>query len=217
MKKKRFIYFLPFLLGPVLISGQDVKPDLSEISNAAIWKTSNREVSKTGTGEQTTVMFDARQGDGIAVFQDLEFENGTIEFDVKGKNVFQQSFVGVAFHVQDEKTFNAVYFRPFNFKNEDPVRKNHAVQYISHPQFTWQKLRADFPEKYENPVSPVPDPDQFFHAKIVVQASEVKVFVNGADIPCLEVELLSQFKKGKIGIWVGYGSDGTFKNLIIRK
>jgi hypothetical protein len=206
-----------FFLFTNISAGQIFKPDLSEIKNTKIWKISNRDIKVSGTAEQTIVSFDARQGDGIAVYQNLDFENGTIELDIKGKNVFQQSFVGVAFHVQDEKTFNAVYFRPFNFRSDDPVRKNHAVQYICHPLYTWQKLRSDFPEKYENPVSPVPDPDQFFHAKIVIQAPDVKVYVNRSETPCLEVQLLSQYTSGKIGIWVGYGADGDFKNLIIKK
>ena len=195
--------------------GQAARPDLSKINVATDWIISNRKVNAAGSGEQASIVFDARQGDGIAIYQHLEFKDGTIDVDIKGKDVFQQSFVGVAFHVQDEKSFNAVYFRPFNFRNEDPVRKNHAVQYICHPVFTWQKLRAEFPEKYENPVNPVPDPEQFFHAKIVVQAPDVKVYVNQSPNPCLEVKLLGNYTKGKIGLWTGNGSDGTFKNLVI--
>jgi hypothetical protein len=67
------------------------------------------------------------------ILSGIDFSNGVIEFDVKGKNVVQQSFVGVAFHHQDEKTFDAVYFRPFNFSNPDTARRRRAVQYISMP------------------------------------------------------------------------------------
>jgi hypothetical protein len=28
--------------------------------------------------------------------------------------------------------------------------------------------------------------------------------------------MLSTFKKGKVGFWVGNGSDGTFKNLVVK-
>jgi hypothetical protein len=196
------------------IFAQTFAPDLSQINDGKTWEINNRTVEIHPEANQKTVVFDDREGDGLAVFQDLEFENGTIEFDVKGKDVLQQSFVGVAFHIQNDSTYNAVYFRPFNFKK--PERSSHSVQYISHPKFTWQKLRSEFPEQYEKVVNPVPNPDEFFHARIEVKWPTVKVFVENADIPSLEVKMLSTFKKGKIGLWVGYGSDGTFKNLLVK-
>jgi hypothetical protein len=125
----------------------------------------------------------------------------------------QKSFVGIAFHIQDENTFNAIYFRPFNFKK--PERASHLVQYICHPEFTWQKLRNDFPQQFENYVTPIPNPDDFFHAIIVIKWPTVKVFVEDATLPSLEITMKSTFKKGKIGFWVGNGSDGTFKNLLV--
>jgi len=198
----------------VHLFAQTITPELSKINDGKTWKIYNRSVATGAFNDQNTVHFDARQGDGIAIFQNLQFENGTIEFDVKGKDVLQQSFVGVAFHIQNDSTFNAVYFRPFNF--EKPERTSHSVQYISHPKFTWQKLRSEFPEQFEKTVVPVPNPDEFFHARIEVEWPFVKVFVENSDIPSLEVKMLSTFKKGKVGLWVGNGSDGSFKNLIVK-
>ena len=198
----------------VQIFAQTIAPDLSKINDDKTWKIHNRIVEIRSEANQKTVVFDAREGEGLAIYQDLAFENGTIEFDVKGKDVLQQSFVGVAFHIQNDSTYNAVYFRPFNFKK--PERSSHSVQYINHPKFTWQKLRSEFPEQYEKVVNPVPNPDEFFHARVEVQWPVVKVFVENADIPSLEVKMLSAFKKGKIGLWVGNGSDGTFKNLVVK-
>ena len=70
---------------------------------------------------------------------------------MKGKNLQGQSFVGVAFHLIDGKTFDAIYFRPFNFFN--PERNTHSVQYISMPDHPWQQLRQDFPGKYESKIA----------------------------------------------------------------
>jgi len=196
------------------IFAQTIAPDLSKINDGKTWEIYNRIVEIRSETNQKTVVFDAREGEGLAIYQNLEFENGTIEFDVKGKDVLQQSFVGVAFHIQNDSTYNAIYFRPFNFKK--PERTSHSVQYINHPKFTWQKLRSEFPEQYEKVVNPVPNPDEFFHARVEVQWPVVKVFVENADIPSLEVKMLSAFKKGKVGLWVGYGSDGTFKNLVVK-
>ncbi len=86
------------------------------------------------------------------ILKNPDFSNGAIKFDVKGKNVVQQSFVGFAFHRQDEKTYDAIYFRPFNFTSTDTARRLRSVQYISMPGYSWEKLRETFPGKYENKV-----------------------------------------------------------------
>ena len=212
-------FFLTFfgLIFSLLSFAQTTTSDLiNSAENKLTWKYFNREPGfiMKEPGKIYSLTLNAKQGDGLAIYQDLEFENGIIEFDVKGKDVLQQSFVGVAFHIQNDSTYNAVYFRPFNFKK--PERTSHSVQYISHPKFTWQKLRSEFPEQFEKTVTPVPNPDEFFHARIEVKWPTVRVFVENSDIPSLEVKMLSTFKKGKVGIWVGNGSDGSFKNLIVK-
>lgn len=213
---KILLTILSVLLSGVL-SGQSEKIDLSKINDDSVWKIHNRKIhtSKNEAGKITSIGFNAKEYDGLAIYQNLEFENGIIELDIKGKNVMQRSFVGIAFHIQDEESFNAIYFRPFNFTI--PERAGHSVQYISHPEFTWRKLRSDFPEQFENPVRPVPDPDDWFHAKVVVNWPKVKVFIENNSKPSLEVSMKSTFKKGKVGFWAGNGSDGWYKNLRIQK
>jgi hypothetical protein len=83
------------------------------------------------------------------------------------------------------------------------------------PDHPWEKLRNDTRGKYENRVSPVPDPDGWFHVKITIDGNSVKAYVDNSQKPCLEVERLGSHDEGKIGIWVGNGSDGTFANLQI--
>jgi hypothetical protein len=78
-------------------------------------------------------------------------------------------------------------------------------------------LRSEFPEQFEKTVTPVPNPNEFFHARIDVKWPTVKVYVENSEIPSLEVKMLSSFKKGKVGLWVGNGSDGSFKNLKIKQ
>jgi len=195
------------------VSAQKTVPDLSKITDKTIWKPHNRSAFSMTENRETVLSLDVRKEEGLAIYQDLEFENGTIELDIKGKDVLQRSFVGVAFHIQDNETFNAIYFRPFNFKK--PERNSHSVQYICHPEFTWRKLRTEFPGQFENTVNPVPNPEDFFHAKIEVNWPNVKVFVDNGKEPSLDVQMKSKFKKGKIGFWVGNGSDGSFKNLVV--
>jgi len=194
---------------------QKSRPDLSKITDQTIWKMYNRSAAAVTENRITTLSLDERKDYGMAIYQGMEFENGIIELDIKGKDVLQRSFVGVAFHIQDNKTFNAIYFRPFNFRK--PERSGHSVQYICHPKYTWQKLRTDYPEQYENKLKPVPDPEDFFHAKITVEWPTVKVFMENSKEPSMEIIMKSEFKKGKIGLWAGNGSDASYKNLVIKK
>ncbi len=192
-----------------------LEPDLAVLSEGKGLKLFNRSLSGFNDGGKKGVRLSESPGDGVAYLEGIEFADGTIEIDIKGKDVQQQSFVGVAFHGVDEKTYDAIYFRPFNFKAEDPARRVRAVQYISHPTHTWQKLRSENPGKYEQPVNPVPDPNGWFHARIVVASPKVSVFVNDAKEPSLVVNQLSDRKKGLVGLWVGNTSGGDFTGLKI--
>lgn len=153
------------------------------------------------------------EGEGHAWLNHIKFTNGTIEVDIKGKDKLQNSFVGIAFHGINDSTFEAVYFRPFNFRSADPVRKLHAVQYIASPKFGWEKLRSEFPGKFEQPITPAPDPNSWFHARIVVDHENIKVYVNGNTTPSLVVEPLGHTNGALVGLWTD--SDGDWKNLKI--
>ncbi len=198
-------------------SGQQrtLQPDLPKLADGKGLEVFNRTVSSFSDGARTGLRLSESAGDGVAYLQGIEFGNGTIEFDVKGKDVQAQSFVGVAFHGVDGTTFDAIYFRPFNFRTADPVRHQHAVQYISHPTYTWQKLRAEHPGEYEQPVSPAPDPNAWFHVRVVVASPKVSVFVADAQQPSLVVSQLSDRHTGRVGLWVGNNSGGDFANLKI--
>jgi hypothetical protein len=212
MKPNRLILSIALLLS-VLFSAEAqqakvIVPDLSAVQDNQKWSPFNREISYNGN-----VHMDAKPGDGLLILNGVEFQNGTIELDIKGKNAPGRSFVGLAFHGVNDSTFDAVYFRPFNFKN--PERNSHSVQYISAPKYGWYKLRNEHPGKYENKVAPVPDPDEWFHATIHVTYPEVKVYVNHSSEPSLVVNQISTRKKGWIALWVGNNSEGWFKNLKI--
>jgi hypothetical protein len=218
MKQQTFVIGLLLLAISVVawaVQKKTQKPDLSKLVAGKGWTIHNRTVTAINEPGKNGVRFSEQEGDGVAWVDGVNFSEGTIECDIRGKNVLQRSFVGIAFHGVDEKTFDAIYFRPFNFKNEDAVRRTHAVQYISHPEHTWSKLRQTFPLKYEQPVKPVPEPDGWFHARIVVANGKVSVFVNDATEPSLVVDKLNDRTEGKIGFWVGTTSGGDFANLKI--
>lgn len=177
--------------------------------NPENWTVYNREVAV----KNNIIHLNSKPEDGLLWLNNKDFKNGTIELDIKGKDVRGESFVGVAFHGLDNTSFDGVYFRPFNFKN--PERNSHSIQYIDMPNNEWSTLRNKFPGKYENTVTPVPDPNEWFHAKIVIHYPEVKVYVNNSKEPSLVVNQISKRKDGKIGLWVGNGSEGWFKNFTL--
>ncbi|MCK4750684.1 MAG: hypothetical protein KAT15_26680 [Bacteroidales bacterium] len=177
-------------------------------------KAVNRTVSLY-TSHPDAVEMNAVEGDGLGILKEIEFESGTLEVELLGENVPGRSFIGIAFNIQDEETFEAVYFRPFNFVAEEQIRKEHMVQYIFHPDYTWRKLREDKTGEFEDQISTPPDPDDWFRAKIQISEDQVIVFVNDIAEPVLKVKRLSETKTKKIGLWTGFNSSGRFKNLII--
>jgi len=194
------------------IGQKSVKPDITNIKNLTVV---NRAVAVSKEAGKVIVHLNSTAGDGIAWINNTNFEKGVIEFDVKGKNILQQSFVGIAFHGADDRTFDAVYFRPFNFQSPDQVRKSHSVQYVSMPQYDWSLLRENYPGKYENVLVSTIDPVSWFHAKVVVEADKITVYVNNDAKPSLVVSPLAKRATGKIGFWVGNNSDGDFADLSI--
>jgi len=91
------------------------------------------------------------------------------------------------------------------------------VQYVSHPQHTWSRLREEHTDEYENPLPHPPDPDEFFKARIVVSKPEIRVYVGDDTEPCLVVSELTDRTGGRVGLWMGNGSDGSFAELVIRR
>lgn len=163
------------------------------------------------------VELNAMTGDGLGILKEVPFEKGVIEIDLLGENNPGKSFIGIAFNIQDEKTYEAVYFRPFNFMATEPLRKSHMVQYIAHPDFPWSKLRNERTGVFENEIVLPPNPNDWFKAFIKISTEKVEVYVNDIEKPVLSVNRLSTPKSNKIGLWVGTGSSGRYRNLMITK
>jgi hypothetical protein len=176
----------------------------------------NRIAKPEQQGTRAAIVLNEDVEEGLAVIPGIDFSTGTIEIDLKGQNVLQHSFIGVAFHLTDSNHFDAVYFRPFQFLSNDPVLKGRSIQYISLPGYTWRKLREASPGKYENTIKPIPDPDDWFHATIVVKENEVLVFVNHELSASLTVPILNKHKKGAIALYTADRSGGTFANLSVK-
>jgi hypothetical protein len=205
--------FLLTLIATAIIDALGQSYNLSTLHSKKQLEAYHRTVTIPENDSKNSVLIDEQKGEGVIWLKGISFEQGAIEIDLKGKDEFQKSFLGIAFQGKDSVTYEAVYFRPFNFNSENPERKSHSVQYISHPQNTWRVLRQNSPGVYENFLTPVKDPNAWFHARVEMNADTVHVYVNNEKAPTLVVKRIKNTPGKKLGFWVGDGSGGEFANL----
>ena len=151
-----------------------------------------------------------------------DFESGTIEAEVSGEpggGAVQgaRGFVGIAFRVGDDTAnYDAFYPRPTNGRAEDQVRRNHSAQYISHPDWPWQRLRKEEPEKYESYVDLAPG--EWTRVRIEVDGVKARLYVHGNAQPTLVVNELKQGAwTGQVGLWIGPGTIAHFRKVKVIK
>jgi hypothetical protein len=211
------IVILGYLLAvqSVALGKEIVRFDLRDLFQKDGLTVFNRHVEPVSDPLKNGLVLSEEYGEGLVWINGVSFSTGAIEVDLKGQNVFQRSFLGIAFRGVDDSTFDAIYFRPFHFLSLDSVRRTRCVQYISLPRYTWQRLREEHNGIYEHVVDPAPDPDNWFHLRIVVRKDEALVYVNHAESPSLHVQLLSDRKQGMIGLYTADRSGGSFGNLSI--
>jgi len=159
-------------------------------------------------------------GDAMAILPGSDFKDGTIEVDVAGAprpGAFEgaRGFIGVAFRVQPHTAaYECFYLRPTNGQAEDQLRRNHATQYVSEPDFPWERLRKEQPGVYESYVDL--EAGAWTHLKIVVRGTDARLYVQGADQPCLIVhDLKLGAGRGRIALWIGLDTEGYFSNLTV--
>lgn len=186
-----------------------------ELSSDSL-QSENRQIEFLEEAGKAFVRLSETPGSGVSWLSGSSFSEGTVEVDIRGKNVPQQSFVGIAFHGDSLEGYEAVYFRPFNFRSPEEARRSHSVQYICEPTYTWQKLRQEHPGVFENALPAPPDPESWFHARLEVTPETVRVFLDDSNEPVLSVKRLCDRSSGKVGLWAGNGSGGDFANLSIR-
>jgi hypothetical protein len=161
-------------------------------------------------------------GGRFVVIKGSQFEDGFIEVDVAGDRIpgaeeTARGFVGIAFRVaQDGPPFEAFYLRPYNGRSEDQLQRNHSAQYISIPEYPWNRLRQESPGKYEAYVDLVPG--EWTKVKIEVKGDTARLYVNGASEPTLVVNhLLHGTTKGQVALFISVESVAHFANLKISK
>jgi hypothetical protein len=154
-----------------------------------------------------------------AVVKGASFQDGTIEVELAGQPAANagsgaRGFIGIAFRLQADGAYEYIYLRPTNGRADDQVRRNHSTQYSSHPAFDFARLRQEAPEKYESYVDL--EPGVWTKYKIEVDGRKARLYVHGAEQPCLIVnDLKLAPREGRVALWVGPGTEGYFSNLKI--
>lgn len=155
----------------------------------------------------------------LASIDGLEFANGVIEAEIAGAPApgageGARGYVGIAFRVQnDVNTYDAFYLRPTNGRADDQERRNHAVQYISHPDWPFFRLRKEAPSKYESYVDLMPG--VWTKVKIEVRGERARLYVHDQEQPTLIVNDLKTGAQGKgaVALWSYHGTVAHFRNL----
>lgn len=149
----------------------------------------------------------------------LDFANGVIEAEIAGAPAPDagegaRGFVGIAFRLQnDMRTYDAFYLRPTNGRADDQERRNHAAQYISHPDWPWFRLRKETPSRYEAYVDL--QPNVWTPIKIDVNGERARFHVHGQAQPTLIVNDLKTGAQGRgaVALWIDAGTVAHFRNL----
>ena len=165
---------------------------------------------------------DGSDGDQVALVKDLDFKDGTIEVDLAGvpgpaASNTARGFVGVAFRAAPHAAaIDCFYLRPTNGRADDQERRNHVTQYISHPEWTWSRLRKETPSRYESYVDMVPN--TWTRIKIDVSGARASLYVHDQPQPVLIVNDVKTGAQGRggVGLWVGSGTVAHFRNVRVQ-
>ena len=161
----------------------------------------------------------AANATSYALLKGVAFRDGTIEVDLAGQPAAgadenARGFIGIAFRIHDDGSYEYIYLRPTNGRADDQVRRNHSTQYGSYPDFDFARSRQEAPGKYESYVDL--QPGLWTKYRIEVEGRKARLYVNGADQPCLIVnDMKLEPQAGGVALWIEPGTEGYFSNLKI--
>ena len=158
--------------------------------------------------------------EAFAVVAGPLLQDGRIDVDLAGRpgasaDPTARGFVGIAFRVKgDQSAFECFYLRPTNGRADDQLRRNHSTQYISFPDYPWEKLRTETPGVYESYVDLAPG--AWTHVGIEFHDRRASLYVNRAPQPVLIVnDLKLAPAAGAVALWLGPGTEAWFRDLVV--
>jgi hypothetical protein len=129
---------------------------------------------------------------GMATPKDIEFLNGTIEFDIYLTD--RRSFPGIRFRAVDGSNMESFYFRPHQSGNPDANQANPVMNGLS----GWQLYFGPaYSFKYDYNF------DAWTHVKLVVNDRKAQIFLDYAEKPNLSWDLKHPPRSGQVAIGGG--------------
>lgn len=153
------------------------------------------------------------------------FHEGTIEVEVAAEpngrgGPDARGFAGIAFRVSDDaKSYEAIYLRMTNGRLAQPPppppRDARAIQYVSHPEWTFEQFRQEAPGAYESGADVAPR--KWVNLRIEISGATARAFVDGQAAPSLSVADLRRGSdaEGAVGLFLDSGTTAYFRNLRI--
>lgn len=219
------------LIKPVLVSGlllcatslfaQAIKLEKDKLAPNQVSMSFERVMGKTALRVVKDSTLQKVDEPTFVKIKGVDFRNGTIQVKVlsrllKTASPTARGFIGVAFRISENNaSFENFYIRPTNGRADDQVRRNHSVQYYSYPDYKFDRLRKEAPERYESYADM--GLNEWIRLKIVVQGNKAQLYLNGNKQPSLIVNdlKLGPDASGGIGLWVDVGTEGYFADLIV--
>lgn len=220
MKKLRTILFLFLLISESAYSQKIILDGSNLLPHKVYMQIVNLKGEKVVRVVKDRAVKEADEPTFVKI-KNANFKNGSIEVEVLSQLLptaapTDRGFIGLAFRIDDMNSkFESIYVRPTNSRAEDQVRRNHSIQYFSFPDYKYERLRKESPEKYESYADM--GLNEWIKMKIEIQGTQAKLFLNKNKYPCLIVNDLKHGPDatGAVGLFVDVGTDGYFRNLKI--
>jgi hypothetical protein len=192
------------------LSGVSLRPSIYQGSNAL-------EVRMPAAQYQNPLQEALADRDFMA-WLPMDFIDGTIEVDLASDLAadapnYARGFVGLAFRIDAKGHFENLYLRPTNSNAPDQIRRNHTIQYAAYPDFRFDQLRKQSPEKYETWADIATG--RWIHLRVVIEGTTLRLYLDGSLRPAFIVNdmKLPATQSGGVGIWIESGTVAHFKNL----
>jgi len=185
-----------------LVSNEDRGPEESRGAGER-WILVNRAASSVEYRNRQAVSFDSRPGAGLAWVEGLRFSVGKIDLNIAAA----PQDVGIAFHVQNEREFEAVCFHVGNEARDEGASQRVIVQYLS----TDPDRNANHEAHFDLPYS---QSGEWFKVRISISKEVIAVFISGGNIPTLSVHTSGRGDVyGSVGLWIGPGSSALVSDI----
>jgi len=171
------------------------------------WILVNRAASSVEYRNQQAVRFDSRSGKGLAWVEGLRFSVGKIDLKIAAA----PQDVGIAFHVQNEREFEAICFHIGNEARDESESQRVVVRYVS----TDPDRNANHEAQFDLPYS---QSGEWFKVRISITKEVIAVFISGANVPTLRVDTSGGGEVyGSVGLWIGPGSSALVADFRIHE